>query len=67
MTQAKLLLAITVITLLVVSGLFIPTEIEVFGQEQLEHSTNKTSSFNAVTQEPPTSTSANQSSLGRFF
>jgi hypothetical protein len=62
MTQAKLLLAITVITLLVVSGLFIPTEIEVFGQEHLEHGTNKTSSFNAITQEPPTSTSANQSS-----
>ena len=40
MTQAKLFRAITVIALLVVSGLFIPTEMEVFGQEQLEHSTN---------------------------
>jgi hypothetical protein len=66
MTQCKLLLAITVIALLVVSGLFIPTDLEVTGQEQQQlqqqHSTNRTS-LSAQLQESSTSVSSNQSSV----
>lgn len=62
MTQAKLLFAITVATLLIALGPFIPADIEIIGQQQKEHGTNRTSPFNAVTQEPSTSILANQSS-----
>lgn len=63
MAQAKLLLTISVIALSVVCGLFIPKGIKVFGQEQLEHSTNRTS-ISTQLQEPPISTPmTNQSSV----
>ena len=63
MAQAKLLLTISVIALSVVWGLFIPKGIKVFGQEQLEHSTNRTS-ISTQLQEPPISTPVtNQSSV----
>jgi hypothetical protein len=63
MTQTKSILAIIIMAFIVVCGRFIPTGLEVFGQNQLEHSTNRTS-ISTQLQEPPTSTSspANQSS-----